>query len=66
MVVPDLLTPPEFAAALKVKLSTVRAWIFYRKVKSHRPGGGLVRIPASEVIRLLKESERPAVKGWEG
>jgi excisionase family DNA binding protein len=62
MVLPDLLLIPEVAAALRVKPSTIEEWRSKGKIKSYRPNGGRVVIPASEVARLLKESEQVVIK----
>lgn len=51
----ELLTVPEFSEALKVKECTVRKWLLLRKIRSFRVSGKAVRIPASELARLLSE-----------
>jgi len=55
----DLLTIPEFATALRVKPSCVRRWLLEEKITSIHVGR-LVRIPASEVDRLIQAGTRPA------
>ena len=54
-----LLTIPEFAAALRVKPSCVRRWIGESKITFVHVGR-LVRIPASEVDRIISAGTRPA------
>lgn len=51
----ELLTVPEFAAALKVKEATVRKWLLFRRIRAIKVGTSLVRIPASELDRLLTD-----------
>ena len=55
----DLLTVPEFAAALGVKASCVRRWIREEKVTTVHLGR-LVRIPNSEVTRFIVAGTRTA------
>ena len=55
----NLLTIPEFAAALRVKPSCVRRWIGESKVTFVHVGR-LVRIPASEVERIISAGTHPA------
>lgn len=59
----DLLTIPEFAFVLRVKPSCVRRWILESKVTFVHVGR-LVRIPASEVDRIVQLGTRPAQSGW--
>ncbi len=54
-----LLTIVEASEALRIKRSTLRAWILRRKVASFRVGRS-VRISAEEVERVLSEGLRPA------
>jgi excisionase family DNA binding protein len=54
-----LLTIPEFAAALRIKPSCVRRWLAESKVTRVRVGR-LVRIPASEVERIVSLGTRQA------
>lgn len=58
---PKLLTVPEFATALRIQPKTVWAWIAARKIATHHIGR-CVRIPASEVERILDEGLRPALE----
>jgi excisionase family DNA binding protein len=55
-----LLTIPEFAAAVRVKPSCVRRWLGESKVTRVHIGR-LVRIPASEVERIVSLGTRPAM-----
>lgn len=54
-----LLSVPEFAKALGVKPSCIRRWILLRKITVIKIGR-LVRVPASEVERLVSSGLRPA------
>ena len=54
-----LLTIPEFAAALRVKPSCVRRWVGESKITFVHVGR-LVRIPASEVERIISLGMHPA------
>ena len=54
-----LLTVSEFAEALGVTVACCRRWILERRI-SFAKIGRLVRIPASEVDRLVDEGFRPA------
>ena len=56
-----LLTIPEFANALRVKPSCVRRWISESKITSVHVGR-LVRIPTSEVERIISIGTRPALR----
>jgi excisionase family DNA binding protein len=55
----SLLSVPEFAAVLGVTPSCIRAWVHKRRVRYHKIGR-LVRLPQSELDRLLTESAVPA------
>ena len=59
-----LLTVPEFAAELKVKVSTVRRWVYERRINHVKLFKRLVRIPATEVDRLKRESLRESLRPW--
>jgi excisionase family DNA binding protein len=56
----ELLKVGEFAAGAKIQVSTVRAWILHRKIAYVRLGGRAVRIPKSELERLIHEDTIPA------
>src|SRR4051794_37571651 len=48
----DFLTPTDAARALGVSYSTLKQWIYRRRIRSRRTPGGHHRIPRSEVTRL--------------
>ncbi len=54
----SLLTVDEFAGLLKVTRACVRKWILERRVAVVKVGR-LVRLPASEVRRIIDEGSRP-------
>ena len=54
----DLLLVPEFSAAVKIKDATTRDWVLKRRIDVVRVGRG-VRIPRSEVTRILNEGFTP-------
>lgn len=49
----ELLTVPEAAALLKLKVSTIRAWICQRKISYVKLGGRLVRIRRSDAEAFI-------------
>ena len=53
-----LLTVDEFAGQLRVTRACVRRWILERRVAVVKVGR-LVRLPASEVHRIIDEGSRP-------
>jgi excisionase family DNA binding protein len=53
-----LLTVPEFASALGVTQACIRRWILERRIVCVKLGR-LVRVPSSEVQRLIEEGRRP-------
>lgn len=55
----ELLTVPEFADVLRVKPSCIRRWIQEHKITTVKLGR-VVRIPASEIERLINSGLRPA------
>jgi len=55
----ELLTIPEFAAALRVQPSCIRRWVGERKIETVRVGR-LVRIPKSELQRVISTGTRLA------
>ena len=57
-----LLTVPAFASALNVTPACVRRWVLVRKVDWIKCGR-LVRIPESEVRRIISEGFRPRLEG---
>jgi excisionase family DNA binding protein len=56
---PELLTLPEAAALLRLKVSTVRDWVLKRRI-AYVKVGRLVRIRRSDVDTLLAASLVPA------
>jgi excisionase family DNA binding protein len=54
-----LLTVPQAAEALTLKPKTVRAWIAARRIACVRLGSA-VRIPTSEITRLIGDGTIPA------
>jgi excisionase family DNA binding protein len=54
----SLLRVNEFAAQLDVTPACIRRWLLERKIASTRIGR-LVRIPASEIERLVQSGLRP-------
>jgi excisionase family DNA binding protein len=59
-VVDDFFKVNEFADAGGFQPATVRAWILRRKITVVRLGGRSIRIPKSELERLIKEGTVPA------
>ena len=55
-----LLTVAEAAQEWKVKPCTVRAWLLRRKIGCVRLSARCVRIPRSEIERLIIEGTVPA------
>ena len=53
----------EFAARLNIKESTARAWLLRRRITMVRVGRRAVRIPFTEVERLISEGTVPAREG---
>ncbi len=58
----SLLRVNEFAERLDVTPACVRRWLLERRIASIRVGR-LVRIPVSEIERLLESGLRPARPG---
>ena len=54
-----LYTVQETAEALRIRPSTVRAWVLRRKINTFRVGRA-VRISADEIKRVLEDGLRPA------
>jgi len=55
----ELLTIPEFADKMRIKPSCARRWIRERKITFVHVGR-LVRIPATEVVRLIQVGTKQA------
>jgi excisionase family DNA binding protein len=58
----EWLTVTEFAEELGITVAAVRRWLLERRISSTRIGR-LVRIPASEINRLVEAGLRPARSG---
>jgi excisionase family DNA binding protein len=54
-----LLSVPQFADTLGVTPACIRRWILERKITTVKLGR-LIRVPASEVERLVNSGLRPA------
>lgn len=54
-----LLSVPEFGSELGVTVACCRRWLLERKI-AHVKVGRLVRIPASEVTRIIQAGYVPA------
>jgi excisionase family DNA binding protein len=54
------LTIREAAEALNLSQPTIRAWIARRRIGFIRIGGRSIRVPTSEIDRLLSEGMVPA------
>jgi excisionase family DNA binding protein len=57
-----LLKIDDFAAALGIKPSCAKRWIFERRIASVKVGRRLIRIPASEIDRIVLAGFRPAAQ----
>jgi excisionase family DNA binding protein len=58
-----VITIPEAARVLGLKEATIRAWILRRKISYCKIGSKSVRIPTSEIDRILQENVVPALGG---
>jgi excisionase family DNA binding protein len=56
----DLLTVPETAALLRLKVSTVRAWVLQRRVPFVKLGGKRVFFRRADLETLISTSVVPA------
>lgn len=54
---PSVFTVKSLAELLSVHEHSVRSWIKSGRLRAIRPGPGTIRIPASEVARLLGETD---------
>ena len=54
-----LFSVPQFAATLGVTTACIRRWLLERKIACVKVGR-LVRIPASQLDRIMEEGFRPA------
>lgn len=48
----EVVTPTAAARELGVSYSTLKQWIYRRRIRSRRTPGGHHRIPRSEIVRL--------------
>ena len=55
-----LLRPEEFAERVGIKVSTARAWLLLRRISKVKVGRRAIRIPQSEVERIIREGFVPA------
>jgi excisionase family DNA binding protein len=55
-----LLSVPEVAQRLAIKPSTVRAWLLRRKIGYVRVGQRAVRVPLSEIQKLIDKGTVPS------
>jgi excisionase family DNA binding protein len=54
----DWLTPPEVAVVAKVGMTTVRAWLRSRALRSYRPGGTKrVLVHRDELDEFIRRGE---------
>ena len=60
----ELLTLPEVASLLRLRVSTLRAWVLRRKIPYIKVGR-LVRLRRSDVQRLIDMSVVPACEEQE-
>jgi len=56
----ELLTVDQAAAELTLKPKTIRLWIASRRIGHVRIGERAIRIPISEIDRLIEEGTIPA------
>ena len=56
-----LLTVDQFAERLALKPSTIRKWIFERRVGVVRIGKRAIRLHAEEADKLIQNSYRPPI-----
>ena|SRR6185295_11594278 len=61
-IVEKLLTVPEAADRLRLQPSTVRKWLFERRLPYVRVGRRAVRIREIDIEKLLRENYTPALK----
>jgi excisionase family DNA binding protein len=55
-----LLTMQEAAERLGIKAATVRSWVLSRQIGYIKVGKKLIRIPASEVEKIIERGRVPA------
>lgn len=49
----ELLTVPEAAALLKVRISTIRAWVLHKRIPYVKLGGKLVRFRRADIEKAI-------------
>jgi len=54
----SFLTPAAAAREIGVSYSTIKQWIYRRRIRSRRTPGGHHRIPRSEIVRLAGSPSR--------
>lgn len=57
-----LLTVPEAADRLRLQPSTVRKWLFERRLAYVRVGRRSVRIREADIEKIIRENYTPALK----
>jgi excisionase family DNA binding protein len=62
----ELLRVSQFAKDSNLREPTVRAWMRQRKISFVRLGGRAIRIPRSELDRLIREGTVPVRKCRDG
>lgn len=48
-----LLTVPEVAELFQVKISTIRAWVLYKRIPYVKVGGKLVRFRRADLQKMI-------------
>lgn len=61
----QLLTPRQAADLLSLKLSTIYAWSYKRRIPSIRIGSRL-RFERSAILKLIADGRRPAMRPHDG
>jgi excisionase family DNA binding protein len=57
----ELLRVSQFAESGNIRESTVRAWLLQGRISFVRLGGRAIRIPKSELDRLIREGTVPVL-----
>jgi excisionase family DNA binding protein len=57
----ELMTPAQAAAALQIKVSTIRAWVLHKKL-SYVKCGGAVRFRKVDIERFIASRLVPATE----
>lgn len=61
--VEKLLTVPEAADRLRLQPSTIRKWLFERRLTYVRVGRRAVRIRETDIEKIIRENYTPALMG---